>query len=81
MSVRSWLVHGVGVPSAAVSVGHVLVEISSEAFIVGSVSQSLLAPHLPWLDPGDLTPIVIFFGVLYVLSLLDRIWNEVTNDE
>jgi lipopolysaccharide export LptBFGC system permease protein LptF len=80
MSIRTWLVHGVGVPSAFVSVGQVLFEIAPEAFIATSLGQNLLAAHLPF-DASLLTPLALFFGVLYLLSILDRIWNEVTNDE
>lgn len=79
MTARRLLKHGLGIPALLTALWNIVWQIAPEMFVALGLTQSILTPHIPGLDASDLTALVVFFGVIYLISILDRAWEDVTS--
>jgi hypothetical protein len=68
---------GLGIADAIV---HVVWANVPTLFTALSVSGFTLAPRVEWLPAEPLTAAAIAVGGLYVLRLLNRVWNDFKNE-
>lgn len=65
------------VVDAMVNSFELLFAISDVAFPALALLSGTLAQHFDWLDIEVLTRLLVFFAVLYLLSLLFKLWERI----